>query len=864
MFGTSDRIDCPHCGEIIRTTAVVCRWCRRPLYGAAFEAAAEGESNDSADSGAQSQTDKGDTRARREGAERPKRGNRYQRMEARFDRAFDRLARKGSDAATDDQFDDDRPGASSGATASGEAAPPRAEPGSAGAAARQPQESTTRTAPTFKRRQRREGDGAAEGAGSPSTTPSASASAPSGEQDRTCGGSPAPHTNEERREPEPPARPAREPGNVGERKTATVGGRDAAGKGSSKPSAPPRPADEPAPRVAATDDGGLEKKAEPSRDAKQPDGSTPSQAAPREPAAEACQPTAKRAPCTAASEDDAPPAAATPSPSQDATTSDRGPARARDEVPDKTESAEDPAPTKQTRTRAEPQPVAHPTGPGVEGRASGEDTGAPRREPTAAQSSEEPSASAAEEAAAEPSPEEPAARDPEAPADGPQQRPSYAEDDEAGEDIAARQSELTPDPSAKERAEPEDEALEPHHDARTREPEETAGPSYKEQGAPDAQVPDSEDDIRAREPASVASWARRAAQAVMPAARAKGGGTDSPSREIDPSRGPAPGACGPRSAASSTPERGPEDDRASGMQGPSAPMSESASTSAESRSRNEDIEGASEPIFFRGFATGEPEPPALIWARETERSDAGPRAAGFGAAAPGARGRPRHQPIRVDPSERAGPPPWTHGSRGTGAASAWRLAMFAVLVALAVGMVVDMPERWLDAVGPPPAERAGVAIDERADVATAENWAMAPEPSDGGEAEGAQAPAPDPPADSKSESAEIAAVPQTTTEPEPRSKDDSSSSVDDGTASALRGGDLSNVTATGELVAQVQSTLAQRGFDPGPVDGALGPQTRAAIRSFQRDAGVPEDGDLSHELLQHLGIAGPRIDPFDG
>jgi S1-C subfamily serine protease len=42
--------------------------------------------------------------------------------------------------------------------------------------------------------------------------------------------------------------------------------------------------------------------------------------------------------------------------------------------------------------------------------------------------------------------------------------------------------------------------------------------------------------------------------------------------------------------------------------------------------------------------------------------------------------------------------------------------------------------------------------------------------------------------------------------------------------------------------------LADLGYDPGPFDGVVGPRTRAAIRDFQADAGLPVDGQISDEL----------------
>jgi len=50
----------------------------------------------------------------------------------------------------------------------------------------------------------------------------------------------------------------------------------------------------------------------------------------------------------------------------------------------------------------------------------------------------------------------------------------------------------------------------------------------------------------------------------------------------------------------------------------------------------------------------------------------------------------------------------------------------------------------------------------------------------------------------------------------------------------------------------VQEALLARGFDPGPVDGAIGPQTRQSIRTYQSQSGLAVDGEVSRALLSHL------------
>lgn len=57
----------------------------------------------------------------------------------------------------------------------------------------------------------------------------------------------------------------------------------------------------------------------------------------------------------------------------------------------------------------------------------------------------------------------------------------------------------------------------------------------------------------------------------------------------------------------------------------------------------------------------------------------------------------------------------------------------------------------------------------------------------------------------------------------------------------------------------IQQALVGRGYDPGPVDGIAGQRTRAAIRKYQADAGLPVDGQPSPALLNHLKFVGGRV-----
>jgi Putative peptidoglycan binding domain len=59
---------------------------------------------------------------------------------------------------------------------------------------------------------------------------------------------------------------------------------------------------------------------------------------------------------------------------------------------------------------------------------------------------------------------------------------------------------------------------------------------------------------------------------------------------------------------------------------------------------------------------------------------------------------------------------------------------------------------------------------------------------------------------------------------------------------------------SGSLAAQVQARLAREGYDPGPIDGVIGPQTRDAIAGFQSDHGLPVTGRIDNSLVNALGL----------
>jgi peptidoglycan hydrolase-like protein with peptidoglycan-binding domain len=60
----------------------------------------------------------------------------------------------------------------------------------------------------------------------------------------------------------------------------------------------------------------------------------------------------------------------------------------------------------------------------------------------------------------------------------------------------------------------------------------------------------------------------------------------------------------------------------------------------------------------------------------------------------------------------------------------------------------------------------------------------------------------------------------------------------------------------------IQKELLAHGYAAGVVDGVIGSRTRAAIRDYQRDAGLAVDGAASKELLDHLKFASPKVNAF--
>lgn len=75
-----------------------------------------------------------------------------------------------------------------------------------------------------------------------------------------------------------------------------------------------------------------------------------------------------------------------------------------------------------------------------------------------------------------------------------------------------------------------------------------------------------------------------------------------------------------------------------------------------------------------------------------------------------------------------------------------------------------------------------------------------------------------------------------------------------------------------DTIKQIQSLLVNAGYDPGPIDGLIGPKTRKATDSFYADQGmiqmgfsasVEGAGSLPDDKTVHRGLASSFADPAD-
>jgi hypothetical protein len=65
----------------------------------------------------------------------------------------------------------------------------------------------------------------------------------------------------------------------------------------------------------------------------------------------------------------------------------------------------------------------------------------------------------------------------------------------------------------------------------------------------------------------------------------------------------------------------------------------------------------------------------------------------------------------------------------------------------------------------------------------------------------------------------------------------------------------SRATYSDDLAIDVQRALRRSGYYYGDIDGDIGPESRSAIREYQRDRGLPATGRIDSSLLRALRIS---------
>jgi peptidoglycan hydrolase-like protein with peptidoglycan-binding domain len=70
----------------------------------------------------------------------------------------------------------------------------------------------------------------------------------------------------------------------------------------------------------------------------------------------------------------------------------------------------------------------------------------------------------------------------------------------------------------------------------------------------------------------------------------------------------------------------------------------------------------------------------------------------------------------------------------------------------------------------------------------------------------------------------------------------------------MHGSDKGTVKSEADVKA-AQQALMDKGYNPGPVDGKMGPKTRAALTSYQKAEGMQATGRLDSDTVAKLGVS---------
>lgn len=65
---------------------------------------------------------------------------------------------------------------------------------------------------------------------------------------------------------------------------------------------------------------------------------------------------------------------------------------------------------------------------------------------------------------------------------------------------------------------------------------------------------------------------------------------------------------------------------------------------------------------------------------------------------------------------------------------------------------------------------------------------------------------------------------------------------------------MGKMSTGNEQTRKVQEALKAKGNDPGPIDGIMGPKTRAAIKAFQEANGMKGTGQVDAQTAEKMGV----------
>jgi murein L,D-transpeptidase YcbB/YkuD len=85
-------------------------------------------------------------------------------------------------------------------------------------------------------------------------------------------------------------------------------------------------------------------------------------------------------------------------------------------------------------------------------------------------------------------------------------------------------------------------------------------------------------------------------------------------------------------------------------------------------------------------------------------------------------------------------------------------------------------------------------------------------------------------------------------------KDKAKAKMDRGEAKAEKKADRMAAKAESKDVMAMQQALKDKGHDPGPIDGVMGPRTQAALKDYQQKEGLKATGRWDDATAAKLGV----------